>query len=82
MRDGIVYVEQIKVLCFGNLHHFYRKRKRVGRVVEQRIAGNFHFVELDSIIGVGQANWRRVADEMDLMTARSQLHSQLGRDDA
>src|SRR5882762_4152339 len=82
MRDGIVYVEQIKALCFGHFHHLYRKRKRVRRVVEQGITGNFHFVELNSLVGVGQTNWRRIADEMNLMAARSQLHSQLGRDDA
>src|SRR6266550_6222720 len=82
MRDGIVHVEQIKTLRFSHFHHLYGERKRVRRVVKQGIAGNLHFVELDSIVGVGEANWRCIADEMDLMATRSQLHSQLGRDDA
>jgi len=55
--------------CLGasTVTYLSHKRKRVGRVVEQRIAGNFHFVELDPVIRVGQANWGRIADEMDLM---------------
>ena len=49
-------------------------------MVKQRIAGNLHFMELNSVVGVGQADRRRVTDEMDLMTARGQLHSQFGCD--
>ncbi len=82
VRNRVVYVQQVQIFRFGYLHHFYRKRERVGRVVEQGIARNLHFVEMNSVVGVGQAYRRSVADEMNLMPAHGQFHSQFGSHDA
>ncbi len=82
MRNGIVDVQQVQILRFGHLHHFHRERQRVWGVVEKGIAGILHFMEVNSFVGVSQADGRRITDEMDFMAARCQFHSQFGGNDA
>src|SRR5258707_934275 len=80
--SGVVATELgMELAARGHEVHFISYAPPI-RLTDTNDRIHFHFVELDSVVGVGQANWRRVADEMDLMAARSQLHSQLGRDDA
>jgi len=51
-------------------------------VVEERVGDDFDFVEMDArVIGV-HADWRGVADEMDVVAARGEFHAELGGDDA
>src|SRR4029077_11663042 len=66
----------------GHLHHFYGQRERVGSMVEQGITRNFHFMELNVVVGVGQSDGRGIANEMDFMASRGKFHPQFGGDHA
>ncbi len=82
MGNRVMDVQQIEVFRLGHLHHFYGQGQRIRSMIEQGIAGNFDFVELNSFVGVRQSDGRRVADKMDFMAARGQLHSKLRGDHA
>ena len=47
MGNRIMNVEQVKILRVRDLHRIDGQRKRVRRVIEQWVAGNFHFVKLN-----------------------------------
>src|SRR5580658_10451477 len=68
-------VQQIEAFRLRHLHHFHGQRKRVGRVIEQGITRNFHFMKLDSFVRVRKPDGRRVADEVNFMPARCKFHS-------
>ena len=74
MRNGVVHVQQVEPRGFGHFQHFHGERKRVGRVIEERIIGDFHFVEGDAV-ACRQPDRRRIADEMHVMAAGRQFHA-------
>ncbi len=51
-------------------------------MIEQRIGGDFNFVEKYPLARPGQADGHRVADEMDFVAARGELDAEFGGDDA
>ncbi len=57
MRNGIMHVQQIEAFRLGHLHHFYGQGESIRRVVEQRITGNFHFMELQSARSCPSIEW-------------------------
>jgi hypothetical protein len=73
MGNRVMDMQQIEAFRLGHLHHFYGQGKRVGRVIEQWITRNLHFMKLNSFVGVRQSDWRRVADEVDFVAA-ARLH--------
>src|ERR1700733_4192376 len=80
MRYGVMDMQQIQILRLRHLHHLHSEGKRVGSVVKQRVAGDFHFMKLDVVVGFRQPDRRRVTDEVDFMASRGQLHSKLSGD--
>jgi len=46
--NRVVYVQKVQRLGFENFEHFCSQRQRVRRMVEQRIGGDFDFVEMDA----------------------------------
>ena len=81
MRDGVMYVQQIEIVALRDLGHARRQRQQVGRVLEQRIAGDLDFVIVDARNAGIEADRIRVGDEMHLVAAIGQLESELGGDD-
>ena len=82
MRNGVVDVENVERFGFEDLEHFGGERQRVRRMVEQRVGGDFDFVEMDvRIVGV-HADRRGVADEVDVVPAGGELLAEFGGDDA
>ncbi len=75
-------MQEIEVGGLADLEHLYGQAQRVGRVVKQRVGGDFHLVEVDASPGGIEADGEGIADEMDLVTAGRQFHAQLGGDDA
>ena len=82
MRDGVVNVEQVERFGFEDFEHFGGEGERVGRMVKERIGDDFDFVEMDARIVWVHADRRGVADEMDIVAARGELHAEFGGDDA
>ena len=82
MRNGVVDVQQVERCGFENFEHFSGERQRVRRMVKERIGDHLHFVETDAwIVGI-HADRRSVADEMNFMATRGELHAELGGHDA
>src|SRR3989442_14943790 len=51
-------------------------------MVEERVGGDFDFVEVDArVVGI-HANRRGVADEMDVVAAGGQFHAEFGGNDS
>ena len=74
MGNGVVDVEQVERFGFEDFEHFCGKREGVGRMVEERVGGDFDFVEMDArVVGI-HADGRGVADEMDVVAAGGELH--------
>ena len=82
MRNRVVHVQQIERRLLGDFAHLGGERQGVRRVIEQRIRGDFDFVEKYSLARAGQPDRHRVADEMHFVPARGQLDAQLGGDHA
>src|SRR4051794_5391174 len=76
--NGVMNVKQVEFLPVRNLPHSRSKCQRVGRVVKERVVGNFYFVIKDSGRSHLQTNGRGVADEMHLMTPVREFEPQLG----
>ena len=75
-------VEQVERFGFENFEHFCGERQGIGRMVEERVGGDFHFVKMDAqVIGI-HADGRCVTDEMNVVAARGEFHAELGGDDA
>ena len=75
-------VEKVKRFGLEDFEHFGSERQRVGRMVEERVADDFHFMKVNALRVEAQADRRGVTDEMDLVTAGGKFHSKLGGDDA
>ena len=82
MGNGVVNVEKVEGFGFENFEHFGGESEGVGRMVEEGVGDDLHFVKVDALaIGI-HADGRGVADEMNVVTASGELHAQLGGDDA
>ena len=80
--NGVVDVEQIERFGLEDFEHFGGESKRVRRVIEKRIAGDFDLVKMDvRIVGI-HADRRGVADEMDVVAASGEFLAEFGGDDA
>src|ERR1700722_1910813 len=80
--NGVVDVEKVQGFGFEDFEHFGGEGQRVGRMVEERVAGDFDFVKMNvRVVGV-HADGRGVADEVDVVAARGELLAELGGDDA
>ena len=75
-------VEEVEGFGFENFEHFCGEGEGVGGVVEERVGDDFDFVEMDAGVVRIHANWRGVADEMDVVAAGGELHAELGGNDA
>ena len=82
VRNRVMNVQQVEMLGFGNLHHFDGEGQRVGRVIEKRVVRDFDFVEGDVFRAGIQPHGRSVADEVNVVPARGQLHAELGGHDS
>ena len=74
-------MQQIELVLFGHLRHARRERQAVGRVLKERVVGDFDLV-VEDVGPLAEANGIRVGDEMDLVAAVGQLQAKLGGDDA
>ena len=82
MRNRVVHVQQVEIVELRDLGHARRQRQIVRRIVEQRIAGNFHFVIVDVRFLAPQPDGLRVGNEMDLVSALRQLQTEFRGDDS
>ena len=82
MRNGIVDVQQVQIVVVSHFRHARRQRKTIGRILEQRIVGHFHFVIVDARRTRVQPDGIGVGNEMDLMAARGQFQTEFGGDNA
>src|SRR5438874_6638975 len=82
MGNCIMDVEQIQRLGFEDFEHFGGESQGVRRMIEQRIGGDFNFVEENVRVVQVHADWWSVADEMDVMAASSKLLAKFRGDDA
>ncbi len=57
MRDGVMHVQQVEIVVFRHFRHARGQRQAVGRVLKQRIVGDFHFVIVDAREFPGRAGW-------------------------
>ena len=82
MRDGVMDVEEIERFGFKDFEHFRGEGQGIGRMVEERVGGDFDFVEANVAVAKLHADRRGIADEMDLVAAGGKLHAKLGGDNA
>ena len=75
-------VEKIERFGFENFEHFCGERQSVGRMVEERVGDDFDFVEMDALAVSDHSDGRGVADEMNVVAARSEFLAEFGGDDA
>ena len=69
VRNRVMDVKKIERFGFEDFEHFCGESESVGRMVEERVGGDFDLVEVDArVVGV-HPNGRSVADEMDVMAA-------------
>ena len=82
MRDGVMDVQQVEVVGLGHLRHARRQRQAIGRILKQRIVGDFDFVIMNARRTGVEPDGIGVGDEVDFVPARGQFHAQFGGDDA
>ena len=82
VRDGVVHVQQVELVALGDFGHARGEREAVGRVLEERVVGDFDLVIVDAR-GIGiEADRIGVGDEVDLVAAGGQFQAEFGGDDA
>src|SRR4051812_2353692 len=69
-------------MCERDLVHSHRKREIVWRILEERIAADVDFMEVDARRERRQPERHRVADEVDLVAASREGDAELGREGA
>jgi hypothetical protein len=82
MRDGIVHMQKVEIVELRNFSHAGRERKVIRRVVEQRVAGDFHLVIVDVRLLASEANGLCIGDEMDFVPALRQLQAKFRGDNS
>ncbi len=82
MRNGVVHVQQIQIVRFGDFRHARGQRQAIRRIFEERISGDLHLVVADARNARIQADRIGVGDEVHLVAAICQFHAQLRSHDA
>ena len=82
MRDGVVHVEDVERLLTADLGKLGGESQGIGRVFEEGIGGHLDLVEECVGMGVGDAEGKRVAEEMDMVSPGRELETEFRGDDA
>ncbi len=77
--NGVVNVKQIELVIFGHLGHARSQGEIVGRVLEEGIIGDRHFVIENTFFAPGEPERLRIGNEVHLVAARRELNTELGR---
>src|ERR1035437_3292886 len=80
MRNRVVHVQHVQVVALRHFRHPPGQRQAVRRVLKQGVVRDLHFVIVDARRIRIQADRIRIGNEMDLVPASGQLHSQFGGD--
>jgi hypothetical protein len=75
-------VQQLQSVRYNYFVHAHREREIVGRILEQRIPPDVHFVEIHVRKERRQPERLAVRDEMDFVAARRERNSELRCDRA
>jgi hypothetical protein len=79
VRDGIVDMQKFEILAYRNLRHLGCQRQAVGRVFEQGIVENLHFVVIDILDELVETVREGCRDEVNGVPPPRKTPSQLGR---
>ena len=82
MGNGVMDVQQVEIVGFGDVGHPRGQRQAVGRILEEGVGGDLHFVVMNPRNARIETNGIGVTDEVDLMAACGELQAQFGGDDA
>src|SRR5262249_22012665 len=78
MGNGVVHVQYVQTVDLSHLRHASRQRQIVGRVFEQGILRDRHFVKEDWWKWLGlKADGLLIGDEMTLVPAGGQFDAKL-----
>src|ERR1022692_4857304 len=80
MRNRVVHVQHVQLVALRHFRHPPGQRQAVRRVLKERIVRDLHLVIVDARGIRVQTDRIRISDEMDLVPARGQFHSQFGGD--
>ena len=80
--DRVVHVHEIKRHVLGDFRQARRQCEVVRRVLEQRIRRDRDLMQVDALVEAPKPRGRRVAEQVDLVSALSQPDRELGGDDA
>ncbi len=82
MGDRIVHVQEVELVIDDYVNHRTREGRFIGRVVEEGIIRNAHFVIEDIRIKLVEPDRLLIGDEMHLVAFVGKRFSQLRRQDA
>jgi hypothetical protein len=82
VRDSVVDVEEVELVCFGHFGHAGCQGETVGLVLKEGIVADLDLVVVNSWRFAAKANRIGIGDEVNLVPARGQLDAKLGGDDA
>src|SRR5262245_38196021 len=82
MRNCVVNVEDIQLLRLGNFGHAGGEGETIGRKLEERIRRYFDFVIVNALVAGGETDGVGVGNEVNLVTARGEFHTEFRGDDA
>src|SRR5262245_26688931 len=77
----VVNVKNVEIKSSHHFCHLGCENEIVWRILEQRIRKDFDFMKKDAV-GHVEPDGKSVTNEMDLVTARCELFSELGSDHA
>ena len=80
--NGVVDMQQVKLMEFSNLGHARGQRQVVGRELEERIAGDGNLVVVDAVVASAEPEGLRVGDEMHFVAEGGQFDAQFRGHDA
>ena len=79
MRHGVVRMDDVEAMGFGDACDRGRQREQVLRLAKERIRRGGHLVEEEAFLKVAEPERPFRADEVHLMAAKRQRLAQLGR---
>ncbi len=77
-----MHVEQLQLMREHDLVHPHGEREIVGRVLEERVASDVDFVEVDPRAELPEPERLLVGDEVHLVAARGERDAEFGRERA
>jgi len=80
MRYRIVHMEQVEIIELSDFRHPRGERQVVGRIVEQGITGDFHFVIVDIRFCTPKPDGLRVGDKVNFVATLRQFEAKLRGD--